>query len=185
MEQLKALWANLENALAELSARERRMVLAAGAAVLVFVLFITLFSISSTGSQTVRHTADKMAKLQDVQALAASFREQEAQRQAIERQLTGNGIKLISYVNEKGTAAGLDIQSMNPKADVPIGSGNIIESAVELTLPDVNLRRLVDFLNTVEAGGMVKVKSLRLEPRVANETLTAWITVVTYRIKTP
>jgi general secretion pathway protein M len=53
-----------------------------------------------------------------------------------------------------------------------------------VTLTDVKLNRLVDFLQAVEAGpGIVKVKYLRLEPRPAQETVTAWLTVATYKLK--
>ena len=41
-----------------------------------------------------------------------------------------------------------------------------------------------DFLTAVEAGpGIVKVKNLRVEPRVEQESVTAWVTVATYRLK--
>ena len=65
-----------------------------------------------------------------------------------------------------------------------VEGSKIVESAVELTLTDVKLNRLVDFLTAVEAGpGIVKVKYLRLEPRPAQETVTAWLTVATYKLK--
>ena len=55
---------------------------------------------------------------------------------------------------------------------------------MELTFTDVDLRKLTDFLRTVESGpGMVKVKYLRLEPRPATDTLTAWATIATYKLK--
>ena len=84
MNQLKAIWSDVQSWFGNLSTRERRLVLATGGAVLAFVLFITLMTLSTTGSRTVRHTSDKMAKLHDVQTLALSFRESEAQRQAVE-----------------------------------------------------------------------------------------------------
>jgi general secretion pathway protein M len=183
MNQLKVLLGNIQSRFESLSSRERRLVLLAGGATFVFALFMTVMGISGAATATQRRTAEKLSKLLDVETLATGFHESEMRRQAVERQLGNNGIKLISYVEEKGTKAGLDIQTMNPRAEVPIGDGKILESGVEITLTDVNLRKLVEFLNTVEVGGLVKVKSLRLEPRVANETLTAWITVATYRLK--
>jgi general secretion pathway protein M len=73
---------------------------------------------------------------------------------------------------------------MTPKNDVGIGDGQIIESSVELTFTDVDLRKLHSFLLDVESGpGVVKVKNLRLEPRASAETLTAWTTVATYKMK--
>jgi general secretion pathway protein M len=183
MNRLKVLLDNVQSWFEALSTRERRMVLAASGAVLVFAIFFTLNSLSGVGHATERRIQDKLGKLQDVEELAASFRDSEAKRQALEHQLSSNGIRLISYIQEKGTAAGLDIQSMNPKSDSPIGEGNILESAVELTLTDVNIRKLIDFLTSVEVGGAVKVRNLRMEPHPKTESLTAWITIVTYRLK--
>ena len=184
MNQLKLLIGNVQSWLASLSTRERRMVFGAAGAVGVFVLFFTLNQISSVGHATERRIQDKLIKLQEVQELASSYADAENKRQATERQLSNNGVRLISYIQEKGTSAGLDIQSMNPKSDAPLGEGgNIIESAVELTLTDVNIRRLVDFLTSIEVGGGVKVKTLRMEPHKQTDNMTAWMTVVTYRIK--
>ena len=55
---------------------------------------------------------------------------------------------------------------------------------MEVTFTDVDLRKLYDFLSSVERGpGVVKVISLRLEPHDAAENLTAWTTVATYKMK--
>ena len=184
MEKLKALFADAQAWFSRLTARERRLVGFAGVALTCFVVFLILWSFSTSASDYRRRTTDKLGKLAEVQALAASYREAEQVRQGVERQLTASNIRLISYLEEKGTAAGLDIPTMNPKSDVALGDGKIIESAVELTLTDISLGKLVDFLSAVETGpGVVKVKYLRVEPRTANETLTAWVTIATYRMK--
>ncbi len=184
MEQLKALLSELQARFQGLTTRERRLVLMASSAVGVFVLFLILFSFSASAAGYRRRTEEKLVKLRQVQLLAASYRESEQNRQVMERQLTTSKVSLISYLEEKGTAAGLSIPAINPKPDAPIGDGRIIESAVELTLTDIPINRLVDFLSSVEQGpGVVKVKHLRVEPRVKNETLTAWTTIATYRMK--
>lgn len=185
MEKLKALLSDAQASFSRLTERERRLVGIAAVAVAVFVVSLVLLSFSSSASSYRKRTEDKLRKLAQVQALAASFRDAEQQRQGVERQLTASNIRLISYIEEKGTAAGLDIPTMNPKADVTLGDdGKIVESSVELTLTDITLGRLVDFLSGVETGpGVVKVKSLRVEPRPANENLTAWVTIATYRMK--
>ncbi|MBI3185219.1 MAG: type II secretion system protein M [Myxococcales bacterium] len=184
MEKLRTLISDAQASFARLTERERRLVGIAALAVVGFVVFLIAFSFSSSADAYRRRTQDKLSKLGEVQALAASYRDAEQQRQGVERQLGASNIRLISYVEEKGTAAGLDIPTINPKADVTLGDGKIVESAVELTLTDISLGRLVDFLSLVEAGpGVVKVKNLRVEPRVASETLTAWVTIATYRLK--
>ncbi|PTL80440.1 type II secretion system protein GspM [Vitiosangium sp. GDMCC 1.1324] len=184
MEKIRGLLNDARAWFERLSTRERQMVLGTGGAVLAFVLFIILFSFSNSADGYRKRTDQKMAKLREVQALAASYREATQERQMVEQQLTGNNVRLMSYVEEKATQAGLTVPNMTPKNDVGIGDGKIVESSVELTFTDVDLRKLHDFLSMVERGpGVVKVKSLRLEPHDATETLTAWTTVATYKMK--
>jgi general secretion pathway protein M len=184
MENIRGLLNDAKAWFERLSTRERRMVLATGGAVLAFVLFIILFSFANSASGYRKRTDQKLAKLREVQTLAASYRQATDARQAVEQQLTASDVRLISYIEEKATRSGLSVPNMTPKGEVGIGDGNIIESSVELTFTDVDLRKLHSFLNDVESGpGVVKVKSLRLEPRASSETLTAWTTVATYKLK--
>jgi general secretion pathway protein M len=186
MERLKTLLSLLQTWFQRLTSREQRLVVIAGAAAAAFVLFIVFFSFATSASGYARRTEAKRVRLQEVQALAASYGEAEQARQAVERQLSTSNVRLISLVEEKGTLAGLDIRTMNPKGEMPIGDGKIVESVVEVTLTDVTIDKLVQFLSSVEQGpGVVKVKRLRLEPRSAQETITAWTTIATYSLKQP
>jgi general secretion pathway protein M len=184
MEQLKELLANGRAAFERLSARERRMVAFMSVAVLGFILFAIFTSFASSARRYERRMEEKVAKLEQVQKLAGSYRQAAEARQGIEMQLKASNVRLISYIEEKATQAGLVVPNMTPKGDVGIGDGKIVESSVELTLTDVDLMKLTNFLLSVERGpGVVKVKSLRLEPRPASKTLTAWTTISTYRMK--
>jgi general secretion pathway protein M len=179
----RAFLAEMQARFQGLTTRERRLVLMTGSAISLFVVFLILISFSATAAGYRRRTEEKLIKLREVQALASSYRESEQDRQQTERQLTGK-ISLISYLEEKGTAAGVSIPAMNPKPDVPIGDGRIVESSVELRLSDVSIDKLVQFLSSVERGpGVVKVKYLRVEPRVQQQTLTAWTIIATYYMK--
>jgi len=184
MEQLKALLAEVQSRFQQLSPRERRLVTLAGSGVAVFLFLILMFSFSTTAASYRRRTDQKLIKFREVQALAATYREAEQARQRIEQQLTANNVSLVSYVEDKGTSAGLSIPTLTPKGDVPLAEGQIIESSVEIMMPDVRIDKLVNFLNEVERGpGVIKVKYLRLEPRPSAENLTAWATIATYRMK--
>jgi general secretion pathway protein M len=184
MNQLKELLTRAQAWFGTLTQRERRLVALAGAGVVAFALFLVIFTFSSTATTIRNRTANKVRQLDEVQTLAAGFRESEAKRAALEAQLRASNVRLPSYLEEKGNKAGLDIPSINPRPDVTLGGEKIIEQSVEVTLNDIKINRLVDFLTYVEQGpGMVKVKYLRVEPRPANETLTAWVTVATYRLK--
>jgi general secretion pathway protein M len=184
MNPIRQLLNDLRARFEQLSTRERRLVTAAGSAVLVFILFLTLLSFSSSANGYRRRTQDKLAKLQQVQQLADSYNQATAARNAVEQQLNSSDVRLLSYISDKATAAGLEVPNMTPKGEVGIGDGKILESSMELTFTDVDLRKLTDFLRTVESGpGIVKVKYLRVEPRPASDTLTAWATVATYKLK--
>jgi general secretion pathway protein M len=184
MENLRRILNEVRARFDGLNPRERWMVLGAGAAVLSFVVFLIFLSFGNSATAYRKRTEQKLAKLREAQTLAASYRQAQQDRQVVEQQLTASNVRLISYIEEKATQAGLVVPNMTPKGDVGLGDGQIIESTVELTFTDVDLRKLYNFLLTVENGpGVVKVKSLRLEPRASSETLTAWTTVATYRMK--
>jgi general secretion pathway protein M len=187
MDKLRSLLNDARAWFDRLTARERRLVALMGAGLGVFVVFITLFSFSTSAAAYRRRTEDKRVKLGQVQALATSFRDAQATRQAVENQLTQSNVRLISYIEDKATNAGLVVPTMSPKGDTGVGDGSIVESSVELTFTDVDLRKLVEFLRTVESGpGVVKVKYLRVEPRRGSgdtDSLTVWTTVSTYRMK--
>ncbi len=184
MERLRALWTELQSRFGQLSERERKLVTGAGAGAYLLAILVLWFSFSSAAAGIRRRTEGKLKKLAEAQALAASYHEAEQSRQNLERQLGASSVSLISYIEEKGTAAGISIPSMSPKGDAPMGEGSIVESAVEVMLPDITITKLVNFLTAVERGpNLVKVKYLRIEPKLSNQTLTAWATISTYRMK--
>lgn len=184
MGSLRQLISSLQSSFATLSSRERKMVAGASVAAGLFVLFLVTFSFANSANSIRTRTQGKLARLQEVQDLAATYREAKGVQQAMEQRLAVSNVRLISYLEEKGNKAGLSIPSINPKADVTLEGDKIVESAAEFTLNDIALNRLVDFLAGVEAGpGLVRVKYLRVEPRVKDETLTAWVTVATYHLK--
>jgi general secretion pathway protein M len=184
MDRLRLLWADVQTWFLRLNPRERVMVTSAGAATVVVVSFIVLFSLSSSADATRRRTQSNLQRLAEAEQLATGYAEAERARKQAEAALTSSEVSLPTYVDEKGRKVGLVIPSLNPKGDVPVGDGRIIESSVELTLTDVALPKLVDFLGSLEQGpGVVRVTFLRIEPRPKDGVLTAWTTVTSYRLK--
>jgi general secretion pathway protein M len=184
MSALTDLQQNMSTSFAALSSREKRMVLGAGLAVTVFVVFMVNFTFASKADKIRKNTATKIAQLDEVQTLANGYRDAKARQDALESQLRASNVRLVSYLEDKAKPAGIELPSINPKADIPLEGSKIVESSVEVTLTDVKLNRLLDFLQSVEAGpGIVKVKYLRMEPKPAQETVTAWLTVATYKMK--
>ena len=183
-EKLRILWSDLQTWYGRLSSREQVMVGAAGGATAVFVVFLVLFLLSSSAAATRRRTEVKLQRLAEAEQLASGYAEAERARKQAEAALTAGEVSLLSDLSDKGSKAGLDIPSFTPKGEAPVGDGRILESDVELTLTDVQLTRLVNFLTSVEQGpGVVRVKYLRIEPRTKDGVLTAWTTVAAYRLK--
>lgn len=183
-ERLRIIWSDLQVWYLRLTPRERVLVGSAGGATVVVVTFVTLFLLASSADATRRRTESKLQRLAEAEQLASGYAEAERVRKQAEAALTSSDVSLITYVGDKGTQAGLEIPSLNPKGDIPVGDGRIVESSVELTLTDVALPKLVDFLNSLEQGpGVVRVTFLRIEPRPKDGVLTAWTTVTAYRLK--
>lgn len=184
MERIRAMFGEVQTWFSGLTQRERRLVTIAGAATVAFALFLVLYTSATSASTTRRRMAEKERKLAEAAQLAQSYREADQARRRTEQQLSGSNLQLISYLEERGTAAGLEIPTMNPKGDVVLGDGKIVESSVELTLTDVPLAQFYAFISEIERGpGLIKVKRLRLEPRPNNETLTAWVNIAAYRTR--
>jgi len=181
---LRQLLNSLQNSLATLSSRERKLVMVGGVAVGLFAVFLVTWSFSNGAEAIRKRTQNKLVRLEQVQELAATYRDAKGVQDAMEQRLAASNVRLISYLEEKGNKSGLSIPSINPKAELTLEGDKIVESAAEFTLTDVQLNRLVEFLAAVEAGpGVVKVKYLRLEPHLKEETLTAWVVVATYHLK--
>ena len=184
MESLRSASANAQAYFSTLTQRERRIVGGGIVAVLGFIIFVTTFSLRARSDTLRTHIKDKTAQLEQVQELAGTFRDADNARQQVELSLRASNVRLATYVEDKGKSAGLSIPIINPKGDVTLDGDTIVESAVEVTLNDIALNRLTDFLAALEAGpGVVKVKYMRIEPRPSSETLSAWLTISTYRMK--
>jgi general secretion pathway protein M len=152
----------------------------------VFLVFVILFTFSARADATRRRITEKMRKLEEAKVLAAGYSEAEASRKAAEQRLSTSDVRLITFLEEKGTESGLELPALNPRGDVPVGDGRIIESSVGLDFTDIPLARLTSFLERVERGpGVVKVKYLRLEPRPSEEKISASLTISAYHLKQP
>ena len=64
---LRQLINNLQNSFATLSSRERRLVMVAGVALSVFVVFLVTWNFSSSAEAIRKRTQNKIARLEEVQ----------------------------------------------------------------------------------------------------------------------
>ena len=115
---LRQLINNLTSSFATLSSRERRLVMIAGAVLSLFIVFLVTWNFSSSADAIRKRTQSKLSRLEEVQELAATYRDAKGVQEAFELRLASSNVRLISYLEDKGNKAGLSIPSINPKADV-------------------------------------------------------------------
>jgi general secretion pathway protein M len=184
MERLLRLRSEVLAWLAKLSPRERVMVSAAAAAVLVFVASLVSLSISSGITSRERRIEEKTRLLSQVSKLAEGYRERQAQRQALEGRLRGPPVQLLSYISQQGTAYQIDVGDLRP-TNAPGDLEGVKEDSVEVNLARVELFKLARFLQALERGqGVVQIRRLRLTTRNDDQRLVdATFTVSAYQLK--
>ena len=184
MDRLRQLWADAQTWWSGLSRREKVLVGAASGGGGGLRLLRRPVRAAGSADDTRRRTATKLTQLAEAQALSQSYAEAERARKADEAQLSEERRQPHHLPRGEGRAGRARHPGAHAQGGRPVGDGRIIESTVELTLTDVTLPKLVTFLSAVERGpGMVRVKSLRIEPRPKDNVITAWATVATYKLK--
>ena len=131
MASFGTLQTTIQSTLAALSVRERRLVIGGGAVVIAFLVFFVTLSFSNTANAIRNRTTQKLAKLDEVLALTANYRQAKAAQEAAERQLAQSNIKLLSYVEDNAKQKGLDLPSVTPKAEIPVEGTKIVENSAK------------------------------------------------------
>ncbi len=183
MQRLRNIYNQLSATLATLSQREQRLVLFAGTAICVFIVFLISLGFSRRDDAIRSRSHVKSAQLTEMMTLVSTYRTRRAKSAELERRLQASNVRLLTFLDGKARKAGIDLQTQSPRPDIQLEGSQITESSVEITLTEVKLNRLVDFLNAVEAAPeMVTVKYIRIEPRPGSAALTAWLTIAAYHL---
>lgn len=184
MERLRKLVADLEARLATLSARERVLVGATAAAVLVFVGSLVSASISHGVSAREARIEEKTKVVSQVSKLAEGYRRAQADRQQLEARLKGNRVPLLSHIAQTGTTLGIEVNDMRPSGQ-PAETNGVVEEDVEVNLARIDFTRLARFVQALEGGpGVVKVRRIRVSTRVDDPQLVdATLLVANYTLK--
>ncbi len=184
LEPLNKLRGDLVAWLGKLSQRERVMVSAAAAAVLLFVASLVSIQISTGISLRERRIEEKTRFLSQVSKLAEGYRQRQTERQALETRLKGPPVQLLSYISQQGTSFQIDVGDLRPTS-APGDLEGLREEAVEVNLARVELTKLARFLQALERGqGVVQVRRLRLTTRSDDpRQVDATFTVSAYQMK--
>ncbi len=183
MEQIRAWWADAQAWLSAASPRERRLILMAAGATLLFVVLIAYASFASAirGAETALE--EKRTDFEKISRLAAGYGAQEQERQLLEARLRQSPPALMSFVDTTSRNAGVEVGGMSDRGVVAGGqNGRPREMSVEVNLGKVPLDKLVKLLSDIERSpGVVRVRTLRLRKSYENKdaldvslTVSAW-----------
>ncbi len=184
IETLKRLRAELEAWVAKLAPRERVMVSAAAAAVVLFVIWLASHAIGAGIDAREARIEQKTKVLAQVGKLADAYRRREAERTGLESKLRGSPVALMSYISQTGATLGIQVNDLRPSA-APTEADGLREESVEVNLARIELTRLAALLQSLERGaGVVKVRRIRVTTRNDDPALVdATVLVSTYQLK--
>jgi len=184
MERLKQLRAEIEAWLGRLSPRERMLVGAAAAAVLVFFGSLVGAGMSASARARESRIAAKSKVLDQVGLLAGGYRRVQMERVALEARLKGQPVQLMSHVSQVGAGLGVEVTDLRPTG-APTELAGVTEESVEVNLVRLELGKLAQLIQGLERGaGLVKVRRLRIATRTDDPRLVdATVVVATYQLK--
>jgi general secretion pathway protein M len=184
MERLKRLRTDAEAWVGKLSARERLMVTAAAAAVVIFSIWLVSAAIGAGIGARERRIEQKTKVLSQVGKLADGYRRREAERKSLEAKLRGSPVALMSHISQTGASLGIAVNDLRPSG-APAEADGLSEESVEVNLARIELSRLAALLQSLERGaGVVKVRRIRITTRSDDPALVdATLLVSTYQLK--
>ena len=174
----------LSAAFERLSAREQLMSLFLIGAILLMIFGFGGYFANRSISAKQRRIVAKESKLLEVGELRTDYQRRLAEQNQIANQVRGNNrLRLLSYLEERGRAAGIELKNFVDRPGEVTGSDLVKEEAAEVLIKKVSLDRLYKFLKQVEQGNpLVKVRRLKIKQRFDNkEMLDASVTVGTFK----
>lgn len=183
-ERLRRIRLAVEAWLTSLSQRERVMVTAAAASVVVFTIWLVSLGFGSAMKARTERIEAKTRVLGQIGRLADGYRQRQAERQAAEGRLRAPPVALMTHVAQAGAALGIEVNDLRPTG-APTEAEGLREESVEVNLARIDLPRLAQLLQSLErASGVVKVRRIRLSTRQDDPMLVdATLVVSTYQLK--
>ena len=181
---MKEQFEQLSAAFERLSAREQLMSLALIAAIILMFFGFGGYFVNRGLVARQKRIAAKESKLVEVGELRTDYqRRLNEQKQIANRVRQNNGLSLLTYLEDKGKSAGIELKNIVERPGENTGSEQVKEEAAEVLVKNVSLDRLYKFLKQVEQDNpLVKVRRLKIKQRFDNkEMLDATVTVGTFK----
>jgi len=185
---MKKIWSYLIQGIRRLSRRELLMIGSGGAILGLFIVFQGIvFPLLEAREGTIRSIERYEESLREMRTLRGEYEALQARTAEIRKILASRprDFTLFSFLENGAARAGIKnrIQYMKPStAAVRDGSG-YEESAVEMKIEGVSLKKLVEFLYFIEdPERLVRIRRISIrEEKAASGELTVLLQVVTYQ----
>lgn len=182
MERIQELIADISRYFSQLTKRERILVAVAAAGMVLFVGSIVYSSVSRRISRHEMSIEEKLLAFEQVAVYAQTFTESERERKELERRLSGEPIRLLSFMQKLAEKHGLSIGSMSERGENTVDQ--VKESLIELQIAAAPIDKLTKMLDEIEREPRIlKVRKLRLRPVTGSETdMNVTLTVGAYQL---
>lgn len=142
-DRLKQIWVGFTE-------RERRLVGALGAVVVLLIMFL-IFYIPSRAIASLEERNEQIASvLEEIEGASARLAAREAEVEAAERRYDVRAPALGSFVEARATENGVTVQQVTSQPEVE--EGRFRRRHVRATLPNVSLRNAVHLLTELEGS---------------------------------
>ncbi len=171
-----------------LSQREQRVLIGAGAVFVLLILYLTVDSVLQGYDRLETKIAKTRKEVENLTQLREEYMEAHKQLEEVKTKLDRmeKGFSMLSFIEDLANKQNIreNIGSVKPK-ELPLND-DYNESIVELKMDNVTLPDLVDFIYKIEnSGHLLKVKRLRIKTRFDNrDLLNVTMQVTTYKRKT-
>ncbi len=181
---MKARLQQLVVSFERLSGREQGMVLFMVVAVAAMVFGLGGYFVSRDLGARAKRIDAKLAKLEEIAALKQDYQARLAEQQRLASEVRGNaGTSILSYLESLSTRASVELRNASERPGEPTGSEQVREEAAEVTISNVSIDRLHEFLRQIEEGNrLVKVRRIKIKTRFDDaQKLDATVTVGTFK----
>lgn len=170
----------------KLTKRERLYVSLGASLVTAFLVFQLILLPLVDAQKKVRHSIEVQEKaLEEIVALRSEYRTLRVDSGNISATLArrSKGFALFSFLEEHAGRAGIKSNIKYMKPSTSTDTAPYKESSVEMSLEEITLKQLVEYLYLVESPeNLVRIKRLSVKQgKKSPEYLTALIHVVTYQ----
>ena len=163
---MRELWARLTAGFSNLSGRERVLVMGAGGALLLALLYVAVvLPVLSLGGASLTRVEAAKQQLRVMERLRREFDDVHERVEAVEQRIArGPKGNLRTTLESLARKSMVQVESMEPQASP--ANDRYRETKVEVGLKSVSLPQIVSYLHQLESAPQVlSVKTLRIRTR--------------------